>query len=97
MMPILGSMPPSGNFYLFSKDWLARREVGMACALCNVHPSSEGKAMHSGEFDRDSYRRSGPSDGLERGGAWALEFLRNRTADQWLMFLAGIVIGMIIG
>jgi hypothetical protein len=53
--------------------------------------------MHSSEFDRDPYRRSGSSDGLERGGAWAIEFLRSRTADQWLMFLAGLVIGMIVG
>jgi hypothetical protein len=53
--------------------------------------------MHRSAFDRDPYQRSGRSDGIERGGAWAIEFLRNRTADQWLMFLAGIVIGMIVG
>jgi hypothetical protein len=53
--------------------------------------------MHSSEFDRDPYRRSARGDGLERGSAWAIEFLRNRTADQWLMFLAGVVIGMIVG
>lgn len=53
--------------------------------------------MYSREFDRDTYHRAGPRDGVERAGAWAVEFLRNRTADQWLMFLAGVVIGMILG
>jgi hypothetical protein len=53
--------------------------------------------MHrSGEFDRDPYH-AGHKDGFERAGTRLMDFLRSRTADHWLMFLAGIVIGMIVG
>lgn len=50
--------------------------------------------MHRSEFDRDPYRRA---DGFERAGGRVLEFLRSRSADHWLMFLAGVVVGMIVG
>jgi hypothetical protein len=53
--------------------------------------------MHRSEFDRDPYGRAGRSDGFERAGGRILEFLRSRSADHWIMFLAGIVIGMIVG
>jgi hypothetical protein len=53
--------------------------------------------MHSREFDRDPYHSTGARDGIERAGIWAVEFVRSRTADQWLMFLAGVVVGMIVG
>ena len=44
--------------------------------------------MHRSEFDRDPYQRA---------GSRILDFLRSRSADHWIMFLAGIVIGMIVG
>jgi hypothetical protein len=54
--------------------------------------------MHrSGEFDHDPYQRGGHGDGFERAGSRIFAFLRSRTADHWLMFLAGVVIGMILG
>lgn len=53
--------------------------------------------MNRGEFDRDSYRRADGTDGFERVGGRILDFLRSRSADHWIMFLAGIVIGMIVG
>ncbi|MGH6914517.1 MAG: hypothetical protein ACREH3_12525 [Geminicoccales bacterium] len=58
--------------------------------------------MHrSSDFDRygdRTYRdRDDRRDGFERVGARVLDFLRSRTADQWLMFLAGVVVGMIVG
>jgi hypothetical protein len=67
--------------------------------LCNAcgeqrHRQRE-KAMHRSEFDRDPYGRR--TDGFERVGGRVLEFLRSRGADHWIMFLAGVVIGMIFG
>jgi hypothetical protein len=53
--------------------------------------------MHRSEFDRDPYRRAGRADGFERAGSRVFEFLRSRSADHWIMFLAGVVIGMIFG
>jgi hypothetical protein len=53
--------------------------------------------MRSREFDRDPYHSASGRDGIERFRIGAVEFLRNRTADQWLMFLAGVVVGMILG
>jgi len=47
----------------------------------------------------DSMRGYGASSGrtaFERLGEQALGYLRSRTADHWLMFLAGLVIGVII-
>jgi hypothetical protein len=53
--------------------------------------------MRHSDFDRDRYDRGRPADGFERAGSRVLEFLRSRTADQWIMFLAGVVVGMIVG
>jgi hypothetical protein len=35
--------------------------------------------------------------GFERAAEQVLDYLRGRTVDHWLMFLAGLVIGLIIG
>jgi hypothetical protein len=51
--------------------------------------------MHRSEFDQDSYGRR--ADGFERAGGRVLEFLRSRSADHWVMFLAGVVVGMVVG
>ena len=51
----------------------------------------------SSDFDRDPYYRNGRSDVFERAGERILEFLRSRTADHWLMFVAGILVGMLVG
>jgi hypothetical protein len=53
--------------------------------------------MHRSEFDRDPYHRAGRTDGFERAGSRIVDFLRSRTADHWIMFLAGIMVGMIVG
>ncbi|HSA82365.1 MAG TPA: hypothetical protein VLE23_16225 [Geminicoccaceae bacterium] len=47
----------------------------------------------------DSMRGYGDRNGrsaFERVTGQALSYLRSRTADHWLMFLAGLVIGLII-
>jgi hypothetical protein len=47
----------------------------------------------------DSMRGYGDRNGrttFERVAERALSYLRSRTADHWLMFLAGLVIGLII-
>jgi hypothetical protein len=49
------------------------------------------------DFDRDPYRHAGRNDGFERAGSRILDFLRSRSADHWVMFLAGVVVGIIIG
>jgi hypothetical protein len=56
--------------------------------------------MHrSGDYERAPYRDRADygRDGFERLGSRLIEFLRSRTADQWLMFLAGVVVGMVVG
>jgi hypothetical protein len=35
--------------------------------------------------------------GFERVAERAMAYLRSRTADHWLMFVAGLVVGMIVG
>jgi hypothetical protein len=48
----------------------------------------------------DSMRTYGGRDrrtGFERAVEQGLTYLRGRTADHWLMFLAGLAIGVIIG
>jgi hypothetical protein len=48
----------------------------------------------------DSMRGYGAPSGrsaFERLGEQALGYLRSRTADHWLMFLAGLVVGLIVG
>jgi hypothetical protein len=42
------------------------------------------------------YGSNGGRTGFERIAERGLAFLRSRTADHWLMFLAGLVIGLII-
>jgi hypothetical protein len=35
--------------------------------------------------------------GFERSAEQVLSYLRSRTADHWIMFLAGLVLGLIVG
>ncbi len=49
---------------------------------------------------RDGMRGYGGLDqrtGFERVAERVLDYLRGRTADHWLMFLAGLAIGLIVG
>jgi hypothetical protein len=49
---------------------------------------------------RDSTHGYGDRNGrtaFERVAEQASSYLRSRTADHWLMFLAGLMIGLIIG
>ena len=45
---------------------------------------------------RDYGGRSGRT-GFERLTEQAMAYLRSRTADHWLMFAAGLVVGLIVG
>jgi hypothetical protein len=49
--------------------------------------------MHHSTHD---YGSNGSRSGFERIAEQGLAYLRSRTADHWLMFLAGLVIGLII-
>jgi hypothetical protein len=35
--------------------------------------------------------------GLERMAERFLDYLRSRTADHWLMFAAGVILGLMVG
>ena len=50
--------------------------------------------MHTEEFDRDYHHRHSAWD-----RAWSrfMAFVRSRRSDHWVMFFAGLVIGMILG
>ena len=39
----------------------------------------------------------GSRTGFERMAERALAYLRSRTADHWLMFAAGVVLGLMVG
>jgi hypothetical protein len=48
----------------------------------------------------ESMRAFGERSGrgvFERTAEQVLSYLRRRTADHWIMFLAGLVVGLIIG
>ena len=45
----------------------------------------------------DSFPRNDHSSLLGRLGEQALAYLQTRTAEHWIMFLAGIIIGLILG
>ena len=43
------------------------------------------------------YDRASARTGFERLADQTMTYLRSRTADHWLMFLAGLVVGLIAG
>ena len=45
----------------------------------------------------DLYSRHRDRSGFERLASNALEYLRSRTSEHWLMFLAGLMIGLFLG
>ena len=45
----------------------------------------------------DLYGRHRDRSGFERLASNALEYLRSRTSEHWLMFLAGLMIGLFLG
>ena len=50
--------------------------------------------MHRSMHD---YGDRGRRTGFERMAEQALAYLRSRTADHWLMFAAGVVLGLLVG
>ena len=48
---------------------------------------------HRADLYGDRDRRTG----FERIAASALDYLRSRTSEHWLMFAAGLVVGLMIG
>jgi hypothetical protein len=50
--------------------------------------------MHHSMHDYGSHRGR---TGAERLAEQALAWLRSRSADHWLMFCAGLVIGLMVG
>ena len=50
--------------------------------------------MHHSMHD---YGNRGGRTRFERGAERALAYLSSRTADHWLMFAAGLVIGLAVG
>lgn len=53
--------------------------------------------MESTDHDFGAYGRRHHARPFERFGEQLLAYLRSRTADHWLMFLGGLVIGLILG
>ena len=53
--------------------------------------------MHRSEFDRAPYAPRRPHGRLRARREPHHDFLRSRTVDHWIMFLAGVVVGMIVG
>jgi hypothetical protein len=55
------------------------------------HPRHRGASMHDrmGTYDQRS--------AFERTAERFLGYLRSRTADHWLMFAAGVVLGLMVG
>lgn len=45
----------------------------------------------------DLYSRHRDRSGFERLASNALEYLRSRNSEHWLMFLAGLMIGLFLG
>jgi hypothetical protein len=45
----------------------------------------------------DLYGRHRDRSGFERLASNALEYLRSRNSEHWLMFLAGLMIGLFLG
>ena len=45
----------------------------------------------------DLYGRHHDRSGFERLASSALEYLRSRSSEHWLMFLAGLMIGLFLG
>ena len=43
------------------------------------------------------YGRRDHRAGFERLASSALDYLRSRTTEHWLMFLAGLVVGLFLG
>ena len=48
------------------------------------------------DYDRP-YGHQTERSGLERGAEQAIAYLRSRSADHWLMFVAGVIIGLLLG
>ena len=44
-----------------------------------------------------THARRQPRGAAERAGERLLAYLRSRTADHWIMFAAGLVLGLIVG
>ena len=45
----------------------------------------------------DRYGRRDHRTGFERLASAALDYLRSRSSEHWLMFLAGLMIGLFLG
>jgi hypothetical protein len=65
-----------------------------------LHEDGRGHIRDGRRQMHESMRGYGGPDqrnGFERLGEQALGYLRSRSVDHWLMFLAGLVIGLIVG
>ena len=49
------------------------------------------------ENHHDTLTGNAPPSVLTRLGEQALAFVQSRTAEHWIMFLAGLVVGLILG
>jgi hypothetical protein len=45
----------------------------------------------------DPYGRRNHQTGFERLASSALDYLRSRSSEHWLMFCAGLVVGLLLG
>ncbi len=53
--------------------------------------------MHDSYGDSAGRERTGTTrENLERAGGRLLDYLRSRTAEHWIMFVAGLVAGLLL-
>jgi hypothetical protein len=88
-----GSPKNSSDFSLFA----ILRPIGTEAASIEANwISSGGKAMRMDER-ADLYGRRNHRAGFEQLASAALAYLRSRSSEHWLMFLAGLMIGLFLG
>jgi hypothetical protein len=84
----------SGRFNdLGDLGWSGTR-VAMSSAQEDTTNTGTNMRMH---HRADPYGYRNHRTGFERVAASALDYLRSRSSEHWLMFFAGLVVGVLLG
>jgi hypothetical protein len=76
--------------YLVERGWHASCKARVQKPTCRERKNEMHDSMRG-------YGARSERTGFERVSERAMAYLRSRTADHWLMFAAGLVVGMIVG
>jgi hypothetical protein len=74
-------------------DWCGTR---VAMSRAEEDTPTPGTNMRM-DHRADPYGYRNHQTGFERLAASALDYLRSRSSEHWLMFLAGLVVGVLLG